>query len=355
LILIAAALPTAYTGASGIFVIAAGAIIYKEVWNAGGRRQFALAATAMSGSLGVVLRPCLLIVVVASLNKEVTTDLLYQYGVYTFLLTSTLFLVVSLFFAESKFRIAAPSLAAPKSGRAFLAVVPYIVIFVLTWMFYKFLLDTDLNEFTAPVMMPVILLMIVLFDKLRHQPAPLPAVGHWDETLSANYNSGGEPALAGAQVAHAEYREGLHGNAADDGQVVNHGVVQSSSMDVLRQVGFWKSMHISTSETVGHIGALVILMALSVSVGGLLERTEVMSFFPTDIRSTFLVITLILGLMVFVGMIMDPFGAVILISATVAPVAYQYGIHPVHFWMITLIGFELGYVTPPVALNHLLA
>ena len=31
LILLAAALPTAYTGASGIFVIAAGAIIYKEV------------------------------------------------------------------------------------------------------------------------------------------------------------------------------------------------------------------------------------------------------------------------------------------------------------------------------------
>ncbi|MFW2068256.1 hypothetical protein ACG9ZB_17685, partial [Acinetobacter johnsonii] len=82
---------------------------------------------------------------------------LYQYGVYTLLLTSTLFLVVSLFFAESKFRIAAPRLAAPKSGRAFLAVVPYIVIIVLTWMFYKLLLDTDLNEFTAPVMMPVIL------------------------------------------------------------------------------------------------------------------------------------------------------------------------------------------------------
>ncbi len=33
LILIAAAIPTAYTGASGYFVVAAGAIIYKEVWN----------------------------------------------------------------------------------------------------------------------------------------------------------------------------------------------------------------------------------------------------------------------------------------------------------------------------------
>ena len=53
LILIAAAIPTAYTGASGIFVIAAGAIIYKEVWNSGARRQYALAVSAMSGSLGV--------------------------------------------------------------------------------------------------------------------------------------------------------------------------------------------------------------------------------------------------------------------------------------------------------------
>jgi len=356
LILLAAALPTAYTGASGIFVIAAGAIIYKEVWNAGGRRQFALAATAMSGSLGVVLRPCLLIVVVASLNKEVTTDMLYHYGVYVFLLSSTLFLIISLFFAESKFRIAAPGLAAPQSARAFVNVIPYIVIFILIWLFYKYALSRDLNEFTAPVMMPVILLMIVLFDKLRHEPAPLPPMGHWDETLTTTLGSANTPAMATAGTAmNAEYREAEHIEQQGSELAVDHGVKRSTVGESLRQVGFWKSLHISTSETVGHIGALVILMALSVSVGGLLERMEIMEAFQTDISSTILVISMIVGLMVFVGMIMDPFGAVILISATVAPVAYQYGIHPVHFWMITLIGFELGYVTPPVALNHLLA
>ncbi|QXR19837.1 TRAP transporter large permease subunit [Acinetobacter variabilis] len=356
LILLAAALPTAYTGASGIFVIAAGAIIYKEVWNAGGRRQFALAATAMSGSLGVVLRPCLLIVVVASLNKEVTTDMLYHYGVYVFLLSSTLFLIISLFFAESKFRIAAPGLAAPQSARAFVNVIPYIVIFILIWLFYKYALSTDLNEFTAPVMMPVILLMIVLFDKLRHEPAPLPPMGHWDETLTTTLGSANTPVMATAGTAmNAEYREAEHIEQQGSELAVDHGVKRSTVGESPRQVGFWKSLHISTSETVGHIGALVILMALSVSVGGLLERMEIMEAFPTDISSTILVISMIVGLMVFVGMIMDPFGAVILISATVAPVAYQYGIHPVHFWMITLIGFELGYVTPPVALNHLLA
>jgi TRAP-type C4-dicarboxylate transport system permease large subunit len=50
----------------------------------------------------------------------------------------------------------------------------------------------------------------------------------------------------------------------------------------------------------------------------------------------------------------DPFGAVILVAATIAPVAFENGIHPIHFWMIVLVAFEFGYVTPPVALNHLL-
>lgn len=128
LILLAAAIPTAYTGASGIFVIAAGAIIYREVWNAGGRRQYAIAASALSGSLGIVIRPCLLIVVIASLNKEVTTDVLYHYGVYVLLLTSIVFLVISLFLAETKFRVAPFKEAFPNSVKALVPVSPYIVV-----------------------------------------------------------------------------------------------------------------------------------------------------------------------------------------------------------------------------------
>ena len=52
---------------------------------------------------------------------------------------------------------------------------------------------------------------------------------------------------------------------------------------------------------------------------------------------------------------MDPYGAAILVSATIATIAYRNGIHPVHFWMVVLVAFELGYLTPPVALNQLLA
>jgi TRAP-type C4-dicarboxylate transport system permease large subunit len=54
------------------------------------------------------------------------------------------------------------------------------------------------------------------------------------------------------------------------------------------------------------------------------------------------------------GMVMDPFGAVILVSATIAQPAIQLGIDPLHFWIVCLVAFELGYLSPPVALNHLL-
>ena len=260
-----------------------------------------------------------------------TTDLLYKYGMYTFLLTSTFFLIIALIFAEQKFRIATFKVALPKSLRAFVPVSPYIVIFILIWLFYKHALSTDLNEFTAPVMMPVILLLMVLFDKLRKEPAPLAPVGHWDSTLN------------------------IYTAPPDGSQPVPSVNPVDDPRNPERKVSFGKALHASTSETVGHIGALVILMALSVSVGGFLEQIHIMEAFPKNIDSLFVVISLIVVLMVFVGMVMDPFGAVILITATVAPVAYQYGIDPIHFWMIALIGFELGYVTPPVALNHLLA
>jgi hypothetical protein len=29
-------------------------------------------------------------------------------------------------------------------------------------------------------------------------------------------------------------------------------------------------------------------------------------------------------------------------------------VNPIHFWVVVMVAFELGYLSPPVALNHLL-
>ncbi|MBI2734601.1 MAG: transporter, partial [Aquabacterium sp.] len=158
IILLFAAVATAYTGASGVFVIAAGGIIYHEVRASGGSRQFALAATAMSGSLGVVLRPCLLVVMIAALNKQVTTSGLYLWGFYVFLLTSTLFFLTSQMLRTQRANIESPIVALPAMLRQIVPLLPYfLVVAVVVWL-YEYALDTKLNEITAPTIMPVILL-----------------------------------------------------------------------------------------------------------------------------------------------------------------------------------------------------
>ncbi|MDE1997439.1 MAG: TRAP transporter large permease subunit [Burkholderiales bacterium] len=302
IILLAAAVATAYTGASGIFVIAAGGIIYHEVRASGGSRQFALAATAMSGSLGVVLRPCLLVVLIAALNKQVTTNGLYHWGFYVFLLTSTLFFLASQMLRTEKSNIEAFGIAIPAMLRQMIPTLPYVAVVVIVVALYEYVLDTKLNEITAPTIMPVMLIIILVFDKMTNK---------------------GKAELTPDYASH-------------------------------RQDGVEKSIRYATNETIGHIGALLSLMTLSLAMGGVIERSEVMSYAPKVFSSDWTAMAFLMVTKVLLGMIMDPFGAVVLVSGTLAPIAYHNGIEPIHFWMMVLVAFELGYLLPPVAINQIL-
>jgi len=288
------AIPTAYSGASGIFVIAAGAVIYDELRRAGARKQLALAATAMSGSIGVVLRPCLLVVIVASLNKQVTTDELFNWGWKIYVLTALLFLVVSLISRQGPLEMASPKEAIPGSIAKLKPIVPYALIGTAIWAFYHFILATPVNEHTASVILPVVLLVLLAYDKYSRRKEGEDAPGYRVMCVKA------------------------------------------------------------TSETTGHIGALLMLMALSICLGGIVERSEIMNLFPQTFGSPIATMGLLVVALVIIGMTMDPYGAVILVTASIADVAYRNGIDAVHFWMVVLVAFELGYLTPPVALNHLL-
>jgi TRAP-type C4-dicarboxylate transport system permease large subunit len=302
LILLGASFATAYTGASGIFVIAAGGVIYHEVRAAGGTRHFALAATAMSGSLGVVLRPCLLIVMIAALNKEVTTNGLYHWGFYVFLLTSTLFFLVSQLLRKQRAAIESPAVAIPAMLRKLIPVLPYAIVTVIIIMIYEHGLDTALNEITAPTIMPIILLLILIYDKMTNK---------------------GKAELTPDYASH-------------------------------RQEGIERSVRFATTESIGHVGALMSLMTLSLAIGGIIERSEIVHMFPQVFETPWHAMAVLALIMVFLGMVMDPLGAIVLVSGTLAPIAYANHIDPLHFWMMVLVSFELGYLSPPVALNQLL-
>ena len=99
------AVPTAYTGASSIILLAAGTVVYRELRKVGTRRQLALAVTAMTGSSGVVLKPCLIVIIISILNKQVTTDALFFWGNKVFLLTVSTFFLYAMLIKKEPLRL----------------------------------------------------------------------------------------------------------------------------------------------------------------------------------------------------------------------------------------------------------
>ncbi|KZX73468.1 C4-dicarboxylate ABC transporter [Oleiphilus sp. HI0009] len=303
LVVILAAIPTAYTGGSGIFVIAAGAVIYHELRAAGTRRQLALAATAMSGSMGVVLRPCLLVVVIAFMNREVTTDQLFGWGVYVFMLSAVMFGFFALTLnRQSKFELASPGQAFPEMLQAFRPLIPYIILSVAVVLFYRYAVNVRLDEFSAARILPVMMLVILIYEHVTKKEA-----------------------------------------VSEDGKTK------------IPHKGIETNIRTATNQTTAEIGALLLLIGCTICLGGTIERSGIVETFPAEFSSVWAAMGLLVCVLIVMGMIMEPFGAVILVSQTIAPIAYSAGIDPIHFWMLTLVAFELGYLSPPVALNHLLA
>lgn len=316
-VVLCAAVPTAYSGASGILVLALGATIFTELRRSGLSQQRSLAATAMSGSLGVVLPPCLLVVIVASLNLDVTTDELFYWGWRVFGLSVLIFAAISFAFRTAPWRITPAVGASGQMAAAGRRLVPYLVIAVVIIVFYDVFLNAGLDEHTAPYVLPVVMLALLPWDRLRNRRAA----------------------------------------KTGDGPVDMSGATRATLLD-----------------TGTHIGALLMLMGLSACLGGVIERSNLIELFSQMLGpasdaaghalqgartvaafdSPYTAMCVLMVALVLIGMVMDPYGAVILVSVTLYPLAKDSGIHPLNFWMVALCSFELGYLSPPVALNHLL-
>jgi tripartite ATP-independent transporter DctM subunit len=72
-----------------------------------------------------------------------------------------------------------------------------------------------------------------------------------------------------------------------------------------------------------------------------------------DDKLTFLIL-LNLFLLV-LGMMLDIFSAIVIVVPIILPIAVGYGIHPVHLGIIFLANMQLGYFTPPVGMNLFIA
>lgn len=119
--------------------------------------------------------------------------------------------------------------------------------------------------------------------------------------------------------------------------------------DVLRLIG--------ESARIG--GMLFPLIAVAVSLTMLLAEHRVppllVTWLQAHVHSPLAFMLLVNVLLLAVGMLMTIDVAILVLAPLLVPMAVAYGYDPVFFGIVMILNLEIGYLTPPVGLNLLVA
>lgn len=112
-------------------------------------------------------------------------------------------------------------------------------------------------------------------------------------------------------------------------------------------------------ETMVLVGGIYLILASSMAYTSFLIDAEIparlLAALQGGIESRLLFLVLLNLFLLAVGCMIDMFSALVVVVPLILPVAAAYDIHPVHLGIIFLANLEIGYSTPPVGLNLFIA
>lgn len=116
----------------------------------------------------------------------------------------------------------------------------------------------------------------------------------------------------------------------------------------------WRDIAPILKHTVRATAMIMFLLACAksfswlVSYYNLVENVTLAFVGLTENKYVFLLLVNILFLVL--GMFLDMGFAIIVLGPLIAPIAYQYGVDPIHFGLITCVNLTIGLATPPFGL-----
>jgi C4-dicarboxylate transporter DctM subunit len=127
---------------------------------------------------------------------------------------------------------------------------------------------------------------------------------------------------------------------------------------IMREIPF-RRLLVVMRESMELVGGIMIIIGVSLASTNYMIDAEIPSrlfaFIQlyVDDKLTFLILLnlFLLGL----GMMLDIFSAIVIITPIILPIAVGYGVHPVHLGIVFLANMQLGYFTPPVGMNLFIA
>ncbi|MEE4382592.1 MAG: TRAP transporter large permease subunit [Pseudomonadales bacterium] len=289
---VACALFTAFTGASGVTIVALGALLYPALLRGGYGERFSLGLVTSAGSLGLLLVPSVPLILYGVLAQQLeigepfTLRQLFLAGLLPAALMLVLLSLYTLWHLRGRGQTLTP-FSAGGLGRALYAArwelpLPVVVLGGIYGGFFA------VSEAAAVTALYVTVSQVFLYREIRL--SRLPGV-----MVDAMVMVGGILLILAAALAFT--------NVLVDARVPQR---------LFEFASGWIESR------------LAFLLLLNV---------------------TLLVL----------GAILDVFSALVIMVPLLLPVAVEYGIHPVHFGIVFLANLQIGYFTPPIGMNLFIA
>lgn len=286
------ALFTAFTGASGVTIVALGALLYPAMKEAGYGERFNLGLITSSGSLGLLFAPALPLILYGVVTQQlglaipVTIDDLFLAGILPGLLMLGMLSVWSMVQKRHVHTqpVKASRVVMTKALREAAWELP--LPFIILGGIYS-------GYFTVSEAAAITALYVLIVEVLIHREIPFGALPRI--IRESMVMVGGILIILGLSLA-----------------LTNYMIDTEVPMRLFESI----SQHI-------------------------------------DSKWTFLIILNVFLLAL--GMMLDIFSALVIIVPIILPIAMNYGIHPVHLGIVFLANMQIGYFTPPVGMNLFIA
>jgi C4-dicarboxylate transporter DctM subunit len=112
-------------------------------------------------------------------------------------------------------------------------------------------------------------------------------------------------------------------------------------------------------ETTRLLATLLPLLCVAGSLNTILDHSgapkEAVAWLTTVVQDRWLLMIGINILLLIVGCLMDAGSAILILAPLLEPLASAKGFDPIHFGIIMIANLEIGYLTPPVGLNLIVA
>lgn len=339
----------AISGSSTVTLLAVGAVMYPALLKAGYSKMYAMGAICAGGTLGIIIPPSIPMILYGISTEASITDLFIA-GIGPGALLTGLFTIHALIVNRHM-----PRAPASLSGLLYLLSAPFVVL-VLQPHYWAFVFGAlaQRRQATAGAGGGG----VSLIDDYRPPEYFAPyfaAMPQGVKDFGRALAIGGPAALLPVIILGGIYSGYF---TATESAAIGLAYALLVEIFIHRELRL-RDFYGVALETTKLLGSLFPILAIALSLNLLLTEQRVpqalVEFMTANVESKLAFLLIVNILLLIIGCFMDVGSAILIVSPLLWPIAEAYGMDKTHFGIIMTVNLEIGFLTPPVGLNLIVA